>query len=476
MSNLVRLPQPNPRPATVTSALDVVLAFADAGIMAGRKDDFSTFERELHARMMGLERQILGEKLQSMDVDEGELLIDGVLHRRVLRSKQTYMTVAGEVGVERTLYRPRSDTSGGVVAALDKDVGIVDGFLTPEAAALALYVVTELTPNSAEALLKRVGNMTPSKSTLGRLAKHVSTTWEENREAFEEGLRAATTIPQGACSVAVSLDGVMAPMVDGEGVEKREKLAEEGRLTRGSAGYREVGCGTLSFCDANGDVMNAIRFARAPEAHKATLKEMLAAELRVIRDLRPDLAIVKLADGVDDNWTFLAGQLKEGVEVADFWHAAEHINAALGAAYGDGTKDARKRFVELRHVLLDEDDGAEKVIRSLEYLHKKYARRDSIRRALGYFRRHRHRMSYAAMKRRGLPIGSGVVEAACKTLVTQRLKRSGMRWSDDGAQAILTPRGWVQSDRYDLAWALVASTWHACVTTVGQVVPLHSAR
>ena len=61
-------------------------------------------------------------------------------------------------------------------------------------------------------------------------------------------------------------------------------------------------------------------------------------------------------------------------------------------------------------------------------------------------------MNYAALVKRGLPIGSGVVEAACKTLVAQRLKLSGMRWGR-GAQAILTTRGWDQSERFDEAWA-----------------------
>ena len=75
---------------------------------------------------------------------------------------------------------------------------------------------------------------------------------------------------------------------------------------------------------------------------------------------------------------------------------------------------------------------------------------------LAYFRKHRKRMRYMELQSKGLMIGSGVVEAACKTLVTQRLKQSGMRWSVSGAQAILPPRGWDQSDRFDEAWALIA--------------------
>ena len=69
-------------------------------------------------------------------------------------------------------------------------------------------------------------------------------------------------------------------------------------------------------------------------------------------------------------------------------------------------------------------------------------------------------------------IGSGVVEAACKTLVTQRLKQSGMRWSVRGAQAILTPRGWDQSDRFDEAWALIAATYETGVTVLANVLAI----
>ena len=71
---------------------------------------------------------------------------------------------------------------------------------------------------------------------------------------------------------------------------------------------------------------------------------------------------------------------------------------------------------------------------------KHHPRRKAIATELGYFRGHRHRMRYAQMTARDLPIGSGIVEAACKTLVTQRMKRSGMRWRHEGGQAILTFR------------------------------------
>jgi hypothetical protein len=100
--------------------------------------------------------------------------------------------------------------------------------------------------------------------------------------------------------------------------------------------------------------------------------------------------------------------------------------------YGPSTRQARHE--ELRDYLRDEEGGVARVIRVLEYLPKKFPQRAELRKCAAYFRKHRHRMNYAALKKRELPIGSGVVEAACKTLLSQRLKRSGMRWGR-GAQA-----------------------------------------
>jgi hypothetical protein len=87
---------------------------------------------------------------------------------------------------------------------------------------------------------------------------------------------------------------------------------------------------------------------------------------------------------------------------------------------------------------------------------KKKRRGKLLRKERNYFENQRERMDYARYQELGFPIGSGVVEAACKTLATQRLKRSGMSWGD-GKQPILTIRSLQQSDRWDRGWALVAT-------------------
>jgi hypothetical protein len=233
----------------------------------------------------------------------------------------------------------------------------------------------------------------------------------------------------------------------------------------------------LSFCDAEGAMISAIRIGRMPEPNKATLKRTLLADLTAALSARPDLRLVKVADAARDNWTFLSNDLPEAPECVDFFHAAEHLNAALASAYGDGTIETRRRFEGLRFNLREDPDGVERVIRSLAYLCKTFPQRLRIAQELKYFRKNRHRMRYKALSDQGLPIGSGVVEAACKTLAAQRMKLSGMRWGHQGGQAILTVRGWTQSaDRFDRAWALLAATYRAEVTTLHNVVPIHAAR
>jgi hypothetical protein len=80
-------------------------------------------------------------------------------------------------------------------------------------------------------------------------------------------------------------------------------------------------------------------------------------------------------------------------------------------------------------------------------------------------------MDSAGLLQRGLPISSGIVEAACKTLVAQRLKLSGMRWGR-GAQAILTARGRDKGERLDEAWALLAAHYQVEVHVLANVTPV----
>jgi hypothetical protein len=480
-SGCIVIPFPAPRTDAEVGRAEKALAsiqrlLEDRRVSTSYKPgSFEAFEKELHAKFMEAEREVLADEMGRADIDAEAIVVDGVVYRRVLRSEDVYFTASGPVRLMRTLFKDRTDETGRSISPMDLRLGIVEGRWTPVAAKLGTWVVSQMTPARAEELFERIGNMTPSKSSLDRLPKLLSGRWEEDRVHFEAALRGGDVIPVETKTLAVSLDGVHTPMKSGGAKEKREKTANEGRLTRGPAGYREVGCGTLSFCDAEGDMISAVRMARMPEPKKTTLKRTLFADVTAALSARPDLVLVKLADGAADNWTFLSQQLPGGIEILDFFHAAEHLDEGLGSVYGEGSVEARQRFEGLRFVLKEVPDGAEKVIRSLNYLRKKHPLNTKIEKLVAYFRNNRERMRYHEFAAQGLPIGSGVVEAACKTLVTQRLKQSGMRWDEKGGQAILTVRGWTQSqDRFDRAWALLAATYQTEVVVLHNVVSLPS--
>lgn len=437
------------------------------------QEGFEDFERKLHALFVQAERELLGEALAHLDVDLPFVCIDGRRHRRVLRANQTYTSAAGPVTVMRTLYRAGNEPA---LAPLELRAGIVAGHWTALAARQASLLVAHVTPQEGEGLLRELGNMRPSKSSLDRLPKVLSARWEAHREQHEAGLRERLEVPREAVAVAVSLDGVMVPMKDGARAAKREAARAAGRRSKGPAGYQEVGCATLSFYDASGERLDTLRHARMPEAKKVTLKSMLAAELHAVLAQRPELDVVKLADGAPDNWTFLDALVPEGEARVDFFHAAEQLHAALDAAYGENDTRGRAQFDKLRHLLRHDANGVDKVIRALIHLRSTHPRRKRIGEVLGYFRRHRRRMDYAEAAERNLPIGSGVVEASCKTLAAQRLKRSGMRWRHAGGQAILTLRALVQSNRFEHAWELLAATYRIEVTLPQNVIELNRKR
>ena len=113
--------------------------------------DFECFEREVHALFAQAEREVLGEQLESLDVDLPYVTIDGRRHCRVVRSKQTYTSAAGPVTVARTLYRAGKGRS---VVPVQLRAGIVEGRWTPLAARQASYLVAHLTPQACEDTLR----------------------------------------------------------------------------------------------------------------------------------------------------------------------------------------------------------------------------------------------------------------------------------------------------------------------------------
>jgi hypothetical protein len=459
-------------------------------------ESLEPFEREVRQLMAEVEQEVVAEGLSQFDIDAPVVEVDGRRYRQVYRGEKRYLSAAGEVQVERSLYRAQAGEQA--LCPLELRAGMVDGYWTPLAARQGVWVTAQLPPAEGEALFRELGNMAPSKSSLDRLSRELGAGWEAHWREFEASLCEAIRVPEGAVSVSASLDGVMVPMkrppgevsseTAPESQGKGEAQAEAGKSDPAEADdeekensekkpfYKEASCATLSFFDEEGERLDTIRFARMPEPGKKALKSQLSQAVEAVLAQRPELQLVKLADGAKDNWRYLTAELRpgEGVEQIDFFHASDHLSDALEAAYGKGSTKATAQHKKYRTILRDEEGGVEKVIRALDYLKKKYPRRTKLATELNYFRNNRHRMQYATARANHLPIGSGVTEAACKTLVTQRLQCSGMRWKTAGGQGVLTIRGLIQSNRFDSGWQLLSNTYRQEVSMPDNVVALNA--
>ena len=418
-------------------------------------ESFESFERELHERVLALEREVVAQEMARFDVVAQRVEVGGTIHRLAVRSEAPYVCAAGEVRVERNLFVPCK--GGRAICPLELRLGVVAGQFTPRAARQITFLVAQLPSRDVEEIFVELGGMHPSRSSIDRVGKVVGAVWEEHRQQWEAALRQQETVPLEAQVLALSLDGVMIPM---RGCGRRDKRSQPHKRPQGPAGFKEAGCGTVSLHDGEGERLHTLRYARMPQAKKATLTKQLRAEVQGILSVCPDLVVVKLADGAKENWRFLSTVEAKGPEIVDFYHASEHLKGALDVIFGEGSVQGRAEFERLRLILKEDDKGAERVIKTLAGYRRGLSRSRQRRldKEVGYFKRQKARMHYAAYQRQHLPIASGVVEAACKTLVTERMKGSGMAWSPAGGQAILTVRSLIQSGRWSRGWALFAAS------------------
>ena len=157
--------------------------------------------------------------------------------------------------------------------------------------------------------------------------------------------------------------------------------------------------------------------------------------------------VVMLGDGAEWIWNLTAMHFPDAVQILDFYHACEYIHEVADAHYGEDSKLGRRWAQRHKRRLLQE--GPEPLLRSLGAMRSKTEEtKEVIQRTRGYVRRHRERMRYPQFRARGLQIGSGPVEAACKVITGQRLKGAGMRWSNAGADNVLALRCLAKSGQH----------------------------
>jgi len=308
--------------------------------------------------------------------------------------------------------------------------------------------------NDAAHLLRQTGGMTPSAAHLDRLPRCIQSIVDKDRLEIEEKIRKADVLPDrdSVALIMVSLDGVMTPMKDAPRIPGLQKT------DAGPKGHKEAACATVNLFDQNGDRLHTIRFGRMPESKKPTLQQQLKDELRQVRARYPGAKVQAVADGAEENWRIL-GEIADELGIAtentlDYYHAMEYVADAFKLAGGSDTQADTKYWGE---VLRTEPKGVESLIAAIEsrIALAKGETREKLQKKLNYIVNHKDMMQYARLLAAKQPIGSGIQEAACKTLVSQRMKNSGMTWSQSGGQAIITLRGFYQSERWDNAWKVL---------------------
>ena len=150
----------------------------------------------------------------------------------------------------------------------------------------------------------------------------------------------------------------------------------------------------------------------------------------------------------------VAEHFPTAVQIVDLWHAQQHVWQVANAVFGDATAKGTQ-WAEQQCQLLEEGniEALVEAIALLPPIPPPPSRTHSVpEQAMRYFIRNAARMRYPAFRAQGMHIGSGIAEAACKTVVSTRLKRSGMRWTPDGLDALLALRTARLNGTFDAFW------------------------
>jgi hypothetical protein len=222
-------------------------------------------------------------------------------------------------------------------------------------------------------------------------------------------------------------------------------------------GGRQVMVGTLSLYDGQGERLHTTYLAAPPEYGKEQFFRRLDREIAHVKGLYPRARYTAVADGAADHWPYL--QQHTSSQCVDFQHAASYVQRAAKAACPRSLAEREEWVERWCHRLKHEAGAAARLLAELCALPAAgvgEAHREDLEAARTYFRNHQHQMPYAERVAAHLPIGSGVTEAACKTIVKMRMCRAGAKWKTRGAGVVLSLRALSYSaGRWEQFWAKV---------------------
>lgn len=370
-----------------------------------------------------------GEVLQRFDADGDPIMVGDVKWYSKGRQMKTYQTPYEDIRVSRHVYQRAG--GGSTFCPMEQQARII-GTATPRFAKIvsnklarcgAAEVVDDLAQNHGRVCVK---------ATLQDVGTYVGSVLE----AKEESWRYATPkFDEEVATVGIGVDGTCM-MMCGEG------------------SWREAMSGSLALYDKNGERLHTVYVGAAPEHGKGKFFHRMEQEIAHVKALYPEAGMIGIADGAKTNWDFLEPHVSE--QILDFYHVTEYLAQAADVLFGARQRQRQEWLDGHCSALKHAPDAAKEIVKELASIDTEKwssSKKEQFAEVVRYFRNHQHQMHYSRYMEKCWPIGSGVTEAACKTLIKQRLCRSGMRWKQKGAQIILSLRALVLTKtRWEQFW------------------------
>jgi hypothetical protein len=422
------------------------LAFADRERQGGL--DLEALELMTREAMHGIGARILEGVLS---VAEGESADPAcscgghfVTHKR--ESKQL-RTVLGEIRLRRRIQRCSSCGSWRVPE--DQALDVAKTGFSPGLRRMMAKTGAEVCFDRGQEFLFDLSGVRVTAKEVERVSESVGAdvlSREEQRIA--PALSGSLSSEAQPSTLYITADGTGVPVL------RRETHGRRGKAADGIARTREAKLGavfTQTAVDERG------RPVRDPDSTSYTGKieevERFGGRLyaeAVRRGLNEAKTVAVLGDGAPWVWNLAELHFPGAVKIVDFYHAAEHLNGIARLLYPEDEARRKAWFGRMRKRL--KRGRVLEIIGELGGLKLGSKRKEALAKAVAYFEKNQERMRYDRFRKQGLFIGSGVVEAGCKSLIGQRLKQSGMHWSVRGANAIIALRCCLESGGFEDYW------------------------
>ncbi len=370
--------------------------------------------------------------------------------RNTGRRQKRIRTILGPVRIRRTRFV--CPVCGAVRYPADETLGVERTSFSPGAQRMMARAGASEPFGQAAQDLELYASLRVDAKDVERVAEATG----EEVDAWR-GAEASRAVGRAGCGQAVvdeppetlyvSFDGTGAPM------RREEVEGVKGKGPDGRARTREVKLGCVFTQTGVDDKGRPVR-DEASTTYTGAIEASVEFGHRIHgeatrRGLGQARRVVAITDGAGYNKTIIAEHFPHATHIIDLYHAREHLADFARDAARIGLDSAW--FVKARRTL---DQGR---IARLTAMMRQVLARSGPRRKLGltqigYFRHNARQMRYERFRQEGLFVGSGVIEAGCRTIVGQRLKRSGMFWSVRGANAILALRTCLQSGLFEQFW------------------------